>query len=478
MSQNTDTENPFDNDDGFESTETGGFSDDALDDGFTNASDDDSDGAGFADDDVDTSGFVDSVAEIDEAAEQQQSQPQQAAQKSFLKTPFGIAVAGIATAAVVGVGVAAFRLTQGGDEVDINAAVLPANPTGEVAAGEVDFGGAREPVVAADAKEVLHEAQPQTAAQILNLAKPASQSSPQATLESQAHSATPTPTPTPVSAPALEVAVSPEFLAEQDELKKQLQEQKATSEELSKTVATLNQSLSRLSTMVEKGRESEILLTEQVKAISDQLESSKAPAAPIVAAESSKAQTEPVKAVVQNANPNPKASGRARIPGLHVVDSTSSGKMVVVKKVSNGRVFTMFQGELINTPKGQFRVNEVLEEGSLLLVGDIYYIDRIAEDYAEVRRAAKPQPEPKKVLETKREAPAKAPEPKAAKISVLKNYTLNAVYGGGKSFGVVTNTGDFKTLKVGDSVQGIGTVQGLDANGNLKVGNSIIESVY
>lgn len=471
MSQNTDTENPFDNEDGFDSPETGGFSDDALDDGFTNASDGASDDAGFADDDVDTSGFVDTVAEVDEAAEQQQSQPQQAAQKSFLKTPFGIAVVGIATAAVVGVGVAGFRLTQGGDEVDINAAVLPANPTGEVAAGEVDFGGAREPVVAAEAKEVLHEAQPQTAAQVLNLAKPAPQPSAQAMLDNQ-----PSPTPAPVSAPALGAAVSPEFLAEQDELKKQLQEQKATSEELSKTVAALNQSLSRLSTVVEKGRESDILLTEQVKAISDQLESSKAPAAPVVAAEPGKAQAEPAKAVAENANP--KAAGRARIPGLHVVDSTSSGKMVVVKKVSNGRVFTMFQGELINTPKGQFRVNEVLEDGSLLLVGDIYYIDRVAEDYAEVRRAAKPQPEPKKAVEPKREAPAKAPEPKAAKISVLKNYTLNAVYGGGKSFGVVTNTGDFKTLKVGDSVQGIGTVQGLDTNGNLKVGNSIIESVY
>jgi len=473
MSQNTDTTHPFD-DESFDTDQTGAFSDDALDDGFTNASDDTSDRAGFSDDDVDASGFDDAVTGVDEVTEQEQSQPQQAAQKSFLKTPFGIAVAGIATAAVVGVGVAGFRLMQGGEEVDINAAVLPANPTGEVAAGEVDFGGAREPVVAAEAKEVVPDAQPQTAAQVLNLSKPASQPSAQVMLDSQAHS----PTPAPVSAPALGAPVSPEFLVEQDELKKQLQAQKATSEELSKNVAALNQSLSRLSTMVEKGRESDILLTEQVKAISDQLESNKAPAAPVVAAEPGKVQTEPAKAVAENANPHPKAAGRVRIPGLHVVDSTSSGKMVVVKKVNNGRVFTMFQGELINTPKGQFRVNEVLDDGSLLLVGDIYYIDRIVEDYAEVRRAAKPQPEPKKAVEAKREAPAKATEPKVAKISVLKNYTLNAVYGGGKSFGVVTNTGDFKTLKIGDSVQGIGTVQGLDANGNLKVGNSIIESVY
>ena len=470
-------EDPFDevldDGEGFAGDDSEGFtSDDEHANGFSGdeQSDDDHTSSGFDASEAEPQGF-----DTDAHADGLVAQPPVQA-RPFLKSPFGIAVVGIATLGVVGIGVTGYRVLQSPvSEAEQAPSSHPINPKGVVAAGEVDFGGTGDPVVAGEAKEVIHApaplSEPQTAAQVLNMAKPVAQSvvEPVAVL------------PPPAPAPA--VAISPEFMAEHDALKKRVEEQQSQADELVKSVSAINQALAKLSTVVEKSHEDQILLGEQVKVISDKLEAIKPSVAPVATPEADSAKGEPATAVVA-ANANPKVEGRERIRGLQVVDSTASGHMVVVKKASNGRVFTMFEGERINTPTGQLRVNAVLDNGKLLLIGDKYYLDTVVEDYPGVKRApAKPKPEPetKKVAESKREAPAKPVEdkPKVAKISVLKNYTLNAVYGeNNKSFGVVTNSGDFKTFKEGDKIEGVGVVEGLDADGNLKAGNFVIESVY
>jgi hypothetical protein len=478
MAQKHVEQDPFADDEGFAGDDEGSsFTDDSHhQDGFSSGHDDDDQSTGFDEHDSDTQGFDAQVAESD-STDDGQVAPLTGQPKPFLKSPLGIAVMGLATLGVVGIGVAGYRSTQGHAVEDDQGSRQVASTKAEVPAGEVDFGAAADNTVAGEAREVIHNVAPvnapKTAAQVLNMAQPV--------VEPVEPAHAPTPTPTPVVA----TAISPELLAEHDALKKRVEEQQATNEELTKSVTSINQALARLSAVVEKNGEDEILLGEQVKAISDKLEVIKptvAPVAPVVTPEAVNAEGEPAKVVA--ANVNPKVEGRVRVPGLKVLDSTASGHMVVIKRVSNGRVYTMFEGELINTPKGQYRVNEVLDNGTLLLIGEKYYIDTTVDEESEGRRApqAKPQPEPKKVVEAKREAPAKPVQdkPKVVKSSVMKNYTLNAVYGNDndKSFGVVTNNGDFKTFKVGENVQGVGVVEGLDSDGNLKVGNFVIESVY
>lgn len=472
MAQKHVEKDPFAEDEGFAGDgDNSGFTDDSHhQDGFSSEHDDDDLSNGFDADDSDTQGFDAEVTD-GETTDAGQDAVQAGQPKPFLKSPFGIAVMGLATLGVVGIGVAGYRSTQG-HAVEDDQGSRQASTKSEVPAGEVDFGAAADITVAGEAREVVHNVAPvnapKTAAQVLNMAQPVAEPV----------------VPAPAPAPMVAAVISPELQAEHDALKKRVEEQQISADELAKSVTAINQALARLSAVVEKNGETEILLGEQVKAINDKLVGVKPAAAPVVTPEGGKADSEPSKAVVVNANSNPKVEGRIRVPGLQVVDSTASGHMVVVKKVSNGRVFTMFEGEKINTPKGQYRVNEVLENGSLLIIGDKYYIDTVAEDYAEAKRApqAKSQPEPKKVVESKREAPAKPVQdkPKVVKSSVLKNYTLNAVYGNDndKSFGVVTNSGDFKTFKAGENVQGVGIVEGLDSDGNLKVGNFVIESVY
>ena len=59
-----------------------------------------------------------------------------------------------------------------------------------------------------------------------------------------------------------------------------------------------------------------------------------------------------------------------------------------------------------------------------------------------------------------------------------KEYTLNAVYDGGNSFGLVNSAGEFNTYRMGDTPPGEGKITGLDASGNLKAGDKLIRSLY
>lgn len=404
-----------------------------------------------------------------------------AAPKPFLKTPFGMAICGVAVLGVVGVGVTAYKVTNppmSEEMADSSSEVAPA-PVKHEPAPEVDFGGGQqEPIVSAEAREVKPAVvtAEKTAAQVLNLTEVKPQGVETVPVAVQA---------APVPAPLPEVVVS----AREDELKKLIAEQQQTTEDLQKTNAALTQALSKLSKVVEKSREEQIVLSEQVVEIKESLK----PAAKPVVAQTTSPSAAPAgnsdSPAAAAAPANPLTEGRARIPGLQVVNTTPNGDMSIVKKVSNGRVFTMFKGENIGTVKGNFKITEVLEKGSLLLLGDKYYIDTVAEEWSSSSKAApapapapeaKPEPKPEAKKEpVKREAQPK-PEVKAKPTPVAQcgKFTLNAVYDAGKSFGVVSTSGDFNSYKVGDNMPGVGVVKGLDGSGNLNAGDCVIESVY
>lgn len=395
--------------------------------------------------------------------------------KPFLKTPFGMAICGVAVLGVVGVGVTAYKVTNPpmSEEMADSSSEVATAPVKHEPAPEVDFGGGQqEPVVSAEAREVKPAVvtSEKTAAQVLNLTEVKPQGVETVPVAVQA---------APVPAPLPEVVVS----AREDELKKLIAEQQQTTEELQKTNAALTQALSKLSKVVEKSREEQIVLSEQVVEIKESL---KPAAKPVVAQTTSPSAAPAGSSDAQAAAPaNPLTEGRTRIPGLQVVNTTPNGDMSIVKKVSNGRVFTMFKGENIGTVKGNFKITEVLEKGALLLLGDKYYIDTVAEEWSSPSRAAaapeaKPEPKPEvKKASVKREAQPK-PEVKAkpTPVAQCRKFTLNAVYDAGKSFGVVSTSGDFNSYKVGDNMPGVGVVKGLDGAGNLNAGDCVIESVY
>lgn len=185
-----------------------------------------------------------------------------------------------------------------------------------------------------------------------------------------------------------------------------------------------------------------------------------APSAPAVTVTAGQA------AAVRQAESSP----RQRMAGLQVIESSQGGAMSIIKKASNGRVFTLFKGEVINWGGVRSQVTSIEKDGDLVLVGDKYFIDKVLEaPKAPVKAAQDPAPE-RKVVAAK---PAKPAAPKNA-----DGYTLNAVYNGKSAFGIVNNKGEFKSYKIGEKIDNLGVVTGLDEAGNLKVGNTVIRSVY
>lgn len=263
-------------------------------------------------------------------------------------------------------------------------------------------------------------------------------------------------------------------------LKSALSHQKDETESLKTAIASLTQGMSKLSAYAEKDHEEQVQIKEQLEALSKRFDE---PAKAEVAAVTLPASKAPVtvnvdsqKAVAKAAGdqPNPGAPGRYRLPGLKVIEATESGKMAVVTKAANGRTFTLFKGERLGTPRGSMKVTEVKEDGFLILVGDIYYIDKVSEDKPDAAPVVvKPKPE-----KPVRKAVASKPKAVTSPSVDTSAYTLNAVYDSGRSFGLVNASGDFKSYRVGDELPGVGKITGLDDNGNLNAGNKVIKSLY
>lgn len=160
-----------------------------------------------------------------------------------------------------------------------------------------------------------------------------------------------------------------------------------------------------------------------------------------------------------------KAKSLIRLPDLIIIDSSESGKMIVVKKPSNGRVFVLFEGEQILTPYGRQKITKVDAEAGVITVGSKYFIDDKTPPLP-VKKAVEPKKEVKK-------EPAKPAEP-----VVSSEYTLSAVFDNGSRFGIINKKGEFTVYSKGDRVPGAGVIESLNDKGQLKVGGVLINPTF
>lgn len=349
------------------------------------------------------------------------------AAKPFIKTPLGIA--GIAFA----VAMAGFIGYKGYSS---------------------SFAGSEEPQVA----EVVPEAVEPVIGNVAGLAKP--QASPEVIQAAQNPMAQ--VNALPAAAPVEQQFQAPESVSASDlkDLKESIQSLQEQTSEMKALLLNVNRTLDRQA----------IVQGELISAVRDMKAdlAKKAEPTPVVIAPAAPAVTVTAgqTTVVRQAESSP----RQRMAGLQVIETSQGGAMSIIKKASNGRVFTLFKGEVINWGGVRSQVTSIEKDGDLVLVGDKYFIDKVLEaPKAPVKAAQDPAPE-RKVVAAR---PVKPAAPKNA-----DGYTLNAVYNGKSAFGIVNNKGEFKSYKIGEKIDNLGVVTGLDEAGNLKVGNTVIRSVY
>lgn len=404
--------------------------------------------------------------------------PQPAESKPFLKTPIGMASAGAGIVVLGLVGYVGSKMIGGSGETLSESYPQSSQPAAPVA-GDPNYNASTLPTQSAAA--VVTEPKPV----IKPLPAPVPQELP------AAQQVAPGEAPSRLHASDLEEAPVVSSADEVSRLKAALSHQRDETAELKTALASLTQGISKLSAYAEKDHAEQVVLKEQVEVLTKRLEdTAKAPVASEadvslpaskkpVTVNTDATKAEQAKAVSTTANPN--APGRYRLPGVKVVEATESGKMAIITKGSNGRMFTVFKGERLGTPRGSMTVTEVKDEGFLIFVGDKYYIDKVSEDKPEpapVQSARAAQPAPA-AQPTKRAVAAAKQKSKAAVVSSTSTtYTLNAVYDGGKSFGLVNSEDEFKSYRIGDELPGAGRITGLDANGNLKAGDKVIKSLY
>lgn len=428
---NKDRNDPFKEDDDFDNLGTAG------EDGF--GQEDEFGGIVGGDDDFDTSDNTDtpSVAEKPVKASKPEKAPKvtsnNSAQKPFIKTPIGMCAIAFAVTMVGFIGYKAVSSA---------------------------FSGSAEPEVAAVPTLVPPALEPEIS-NVSGLMKP--QASPEVVQAAQASQPDIMPVSPPdrvaVTLPAPEV-VEPASL-------KELAELKASIDNLQEQTSDIKELLRGVNRVLERQEAAQQALVDSVSGIKADLAKKAEYSAPVVLPSSAPAATVNTgqAAPVRQAE----ASSRQRMPGLQVIETSQGGAMSIIKKASNGRVFTLFKGETINWAGVKSQVTSIEKDGELVLVGDKYFIDKVLESPKAPVKALAPAP-------TRKPVPAREAKPVASRTA--EGYTLNAVYNDKSSFGIVNNKGEFKSYKVGDTIDNLGEIKGLDEAGDLKVGNTVIKTMY
>ena len=377
--------------------------------------------------------------------------------KAFVKTPLGIAcIAGcVAMLGLVGVGASGVLSSSAPAEV-VEQSSIPApsepasfgNKAGLVPAKPV---AAAEPIQAATAVREVQEAQQNS----VRSPNPILQSIPNRT-------ASTFPVAQQQQAPAQEIAST-----ELSELKSSIADLQAQTKAIASVVKDVSGLIERTN------RRQDELMTQVQGLKADIAKITAAPVAVVAApaaapAAETKVQAAPV--VAAPAKPASIIDGRTRLPGLQVIDTSQNGDMSIIKKASNGRIFTLYPDEVINWAGNRQKVTGIEKDGSIVLVGDKFYIDKVLEA---------PKADPKPDVKPVRQPVAQVQREKAPDAPVnARGFTLNAVYDSNNTFGVVNDKGEFKSYKIGDTIDKLGTVIGLTPGGDLKVGNTVIQSVY
>lgn len=390
--------------------------------------------------------------------------------KSFIKTPLGIAVASIA---VVGAGLAGgFFLMQSDDE-PVQTLVVDQGLPVEVRP-EQDFSNgiaAQQPEASPSPFAENQVALPAITPPVVQAAPAPQQVAPVAQQVVPAPQQIVPVAQVPVAqapvaqAPVVSVA-SPEVM---DVLKSQgdmLKEIRGIVDDISTDVANIKTRLSANEKTQAMIRLNLSNISKDVDKLS-KLSKDKPVASETVAKKDTKTVAVEQKVVEAKPVTHALAKGKTRLPGYHVIDSTPSGEMTIIKNNSSGRVFTVFKGETLTVGGKKLTVESIADKGFLVIISGGYFIDK----HVEVKAKAAPV---KSASSSVKKRNVSAPSITA------KGYTLNAVYDKDNLFGVVNKLGEFKTYKVGDRIKELGnsTVKGLNRNGDLEVGNHVIKSIY
>lgn len=392
-------------------------------------------------------------------------QPQQGP-KPFLKTPIGMVSAGLAVVAVGVVGTVGYTSIMGGDDPVMN---QPLAQEIIAPASEPDF--SQTPVAGS-----FNEQAPQSPLQMqmqgvesAAAQAPSTQNQVLQTPEVATQTATIPGASSPIALPQLSAGETDVLTQVLDEIKGQREDLK----EVKEVVKVIASELEELKESAEKVTLEQIEIRKDLdkirKAIKSGVKTTEVKATSVIETASMGDKNSTQAVPVVNIE-NTLASGRTRIGDFRVIDSSASGEMAIIKKESSGRVFTVFKGEVLIIGGKRLTVSSVEDKGNLVLVGDKLYIDKTL------------APKPVAAKPANRSTPSVNTQ-KAVKRSVVKNadnFTLNAVYDSDSSFGVVDSSGNFKSYKVGQSVPELGgaLVKGLDKDGNLRVGDYVIKSIY
>ncbi len=381
----------------------------------------------------------------------------QAGSTPFLKTPLGMATVGLAVVGLIGG--AGTVLMSGGSEPAIvpeTAAVIPpsSEPNFAEATNTVPVDTVPQAQISVPAVE---QAQPIVAQPIA--AQPIAIAQPE---------------PIPFEK-AQDQGVS-------EELAEFMEEQRREMKALRSAMDSLNKEIHEIQGQLNSSTKAEQQVKASLDSINSKLAKAPAPVAATAAPAAANVQpvaqqtTTPAVAPKVEAKPveqaQPLAQGRERVADFQVIDSTSNGQMVIIKKASSGRVFTVFKGEVLVIGGKRLTVQSIEGNGSVVLLGDKLFIDKTL--------AAKPVAQVRATQASAKPKATSRPASRQATARDAKGFTLNAVYDSDSSFGVVDNKGNFKSYRVGETVPELGgaKVQGLDANGNLRVGDYLIKSIY
>lgn len=160
-------------------------------------------------------------------------------------------------------------------------------------------------------------------------------------------------------------------------------------------------------------------------------------------------------------------SGRTQVQGFQIVNQTKDGKMAVVKSPSS-QIHVYFVGEKIRiADEGVKTVSAIEDQGRIMLIGDNLYVDEtLAAPVVKKKEIVKKPSEPKERTSQPRQARTHAKQSAGG-------WKLNGVFPDG--YLLQTPKGEWITVNTGGSIPGVGKVHGLDGNGNLSVGGTVIK---
>lgn len=188
---------------------------------------------------------------------------------------------------------------------------------------------------------------------------------------------------------------------------------------------------------------------------------------------------------------DPSHLNRDRLKGFKITNTSMDGKMAIVQAPS-GRTVVLYKGEKFYVKGlGSFIVNEILNDGKLILANKNYFID---DNFEEIKK-------PYSAVETNKEKYDKYKEEQRTNKIIkhqdsLKNKKLSNLarmsesidgkskiladkwsWNGqvGSDFLIQDPSGDFEVVKVGQSIDGLGIVVGLTENNKLIIGKFYVE---